>query len=66
MVLDFSSPTRNKRLICATPAPAKSFGRLPKYIEEQDETPTKGKKAIDYLEHFDDRGSRFNEDFIEI
>jgi len=34
MVLDFSSPTRERKLVCETPMPVKKFARIPRFVEE--------------------------------
>lgn len=64
MDLDFSSPARTKK-VSETPVPCKTYGAVPKFDvydspEEKNQTPFK------LFEHFNDRGARFNEDFIEI
>ena len=65
LTLDFSSPVRKKKLVSGTPAPVKSFGRVEKMLEE--ETPIKSRhNALEFFEKFNDRGSRFMEDFHEI
>ena len=64
--LDFSSPARNKKTTCETPAPAKSFGRVQWMLEDKG-TPVKGIDSImNFYENQNERGSRFNEDFEEI
>lgn len=64
MVLDFSSPTRTKKLVCETPIPAKKFARIPRV--QDDDSSSERENAYQFYERFNDRGSRFNEDFIEI
>lgn len=64
MVLDFSSPTREKKLVWETPMPAKKFARIPRFIEDNDSGDKE--ETFKFYEKFNDRGSRFNEDFIEI
>lgn len=66
MILDFSSPTRNKKAQCETPAPCKSFGRVRKYQENDDYAEEDGTPNKYYFENFNDRGTQFKEDFDEI
>lgn len=64
MILDFSSPTKKKKLTCETPAPAKSYGRVRQYLEES--ASKDGTPDVYGFENFNDRGTQFKEDFDEI
>lgn len=63
MALDFSSPTRTKKIACETPM--KSFARVARF-NDQDEPFGDNEDTFKFYEKFNDRGSRFNEDFVEI
>ncbi|CAI2361851.1 unnamed protein product [Moneuplotes crassus] len=63
--LEYSSPPRDKKVICETPTPAKTLWKYPNMME--DGTPIKSYEDILAREKLSsDRGDRFQNDFEEI